>query len=397
MRGLQGTVAAIATLAAAGVSAGSAAAQTSAPIGTPIDQPNRVATMEHGTYKVIPLRVADPDGGLPWAMATYLARLKYNPRQQVLCTEFGRLRAGQLGMVTTTGEFRPITPGGSPQVSCGGIAARFGERASGDVLTATPTILGSQCSPAIDSCDLRDAFRTIIGISLGRGILNASISDPPNGRWKPLQQAEEGVFLAVRPGLFTDATTPSIRVQATTCGPDARPDLFAQAGAQQGGRCRVTIYIPSGPRPAAETRASRRARRASSLDAPIRIVQRPGRSSNSRIAARVRLPITVTMPTEGYAYRLHGPAGRDCATPRTDDTTIDAISSYLMVAGTTYSLPILPLNRKRGVWCDGTYRLTILFTQRFKARRLRIVTKPVATTTFEIPPRATGDRGLAVR
>lgn len=382
----QGTVVAIATLVAAGAAAGAAAGQTAAPIGAPINQPNRFATMERGTYRVIPLRVADPAGGLPWAMATYLARLKYNERTQLLCTEFGRLQAGQLGMVTTTGEFRPITPGGSPQGGCGGIAARFGERASGDVLTTTPTILGGQCSPAIDSCDLRAAFRTIIGISLGRGILGASISDPPDRRWKPLEQADEGVFLAVRPGLFTDATTPSIRLRATTCGPDARPDLIARIGAQVG-RCRVTIYIPSGPRPAAETRESRRARRARSLRAPIRIVQRPGMSSNSRIAARVKLPITVTTATEGYAYRLRGPAGRDCARARTDDTTIDAISSYLMVAGTTYSLPILPLNRKRGVWCDGTYRLTVFFTQRFKARRLRIVTKPVATTSFEVRTR----------
>ncbi|MDW5592979.1 hypothetical protein VSS74_01430 [Conexibacter stalactiti] len=384
MRRFQGTVAAIATLAAAGAVAGAAAGETPVPIGAPIDQPNRFATIERGTYKVIPLRVDDPAGGLPWGMATYLARDKYNPRTQLLCTEFGRLQAGQLGMLTTTGEFRPITPGGSPQVSCGGIAARFGERASGDVLAATPTILGSQCSPATASCDLRAAFRTIIGISLGRGILNASISDPPDGRWKPLQQANDGVFLAVRPGLFTDATTPSIRVQATTCGPDARPDLSARG--TPSGRCATTIYIPGGPRPAAETRASRRARRARSLHAPIRIIQRPGTASNSRIAARVKLPITVTTATEGYAYRLHGPAGRDCASLRTEDTSIDAISSYLMVAGTTYSLPILPLNLKRGVWCEGRYRLTVLFTQRFKGRRLRIVTKPVASATFTIPP-----------
>lgn len=384
MRRFQGTVAAIATMIAAAAATGVAAAQT--PVGAPINEPNQVATMESGTYQLVPLQAADPDGGLPWAMATYLARLKRNPRTQVLCTEFGRLLDDKIGMLTTAGEFRPIVPGGSPQGNCGGIAPRFGERAAGDTLRVLPTILGAQCDPAATAaCDLKRDFRTLIALSLGRGILGASISDQPHGPWRPLKQADEGVFLAVRPGLFTDATVPSIRVTATTCGPDARSDLITSQAATPSGRCRATLYIPGGPRPARETNASRRARRAHGLNAPIRVVQRPGASSMNRVAARVRLPITVTRASEGYAYRLRGPAGRACTTPRTDDTTRDAISSYTMVAGTTYRLPILPLNRKRGVWCAGTYRLIVFFTQRFtKNRSASITTQRVASTTFTI-------------
>ncbi|MDO8209663.1 hypothetical protein [Conexibacter sp. CPCC 206217] len=371
--------------------ANATAADPALPVGPSITRPNPAITMQPGSYRLLPLRANDPDGGLPWAMATYLARPTANTRILVLCTAFGRVQNDQLGIVSEQGTFLPITPGASPQTACGGVSASHGERASGYVMASWPARFGPACSPATAqaaadapprACDLA-ALRTLFGISLGRGVESAAIQEHRHGPWTPLEDGGEGTFLAVRRGLFTDATTPTIRIRATTCGPDARLDLQAQG--RKTGRCTATVDLPSGVRPAPESAASRRARRAKRLNAPIRIVERHGTASIRRFTARVTLPITVEVSNEAYAYRLRGPSGPGCNRTRTDDTSTDPLSSYLMIAGRPYDLPLLPLDLRRGVWCRGTYRLTVLFVRRVAtSNRVRTIAKAIAATTFKV-------------
>jgi hypothetical protein len=382
-RNLAGLIAAAAAIAIHAVSAGAAPL----PVEAPIDRPNPDYAMEPGSYRLLPARAPDPDGGLPWGMATYLSNPGSAPRG-VLCTVLGRVQDDQLGMVTTRETFVPIAPGGSPQLTCGGLTGRFGERAvTGYNFMALPARVGVRCDSSFEQpgCRLAD-LRTVFALSLGRGILGAWIQDRPGDRWEALTDGGEGTFLAVRRGLFTDKTMPTIRIRATLCGPDARTDLARERG-HRSANCVVEVHYPNDPRPTDENAASRRARRAADLDLPVRVAERTGTASTRRFTARLKTPITVQTNSEGYAYRLTGPAGRRCNTRRTADTSKHWLTSYTMIAGKPLALPILPLNIRRGVWCRGTYTLTVLFVaprHNPSGGRATIAAKPIASTTFRV-------------
>lgn len=373
----------VATAAVIALAAAPLAAAADLPIGDPINEPKPALIMSDATYRLLPMRVADPDGGPPWAMATYLARPAADPARAVLCTEYGRVVADQLGMVTADGTFRPFVAGGSPSVQCGGVDQRAGARAAGWALRLMPAKLGTPCAlptapigraATAPSCDV-SGLRTIISTAFGPGIIDATLQT--GGRSRRLPLGPDGTTMVVLRGLFTDATVPSIIVRARGCGPNARPDLRPTGTVVTG--CVRSFAIPSGPRPAKETAASRRARRAKQLNAATRVIERRGSSAIRRFRARVLLPITVTAASEGYAYRLRGPGGARCTSTRLADTTRQALNSYEMIAGRRYDLPLLPLGGPRARWCPGNYRLQIAFVRRTGPR---LTTKIVATTTF---------------
>jgi hypothetical protein len=339
--------------------------------------------MESGTYRLSAARVADPDGGPPWSVARYRAETGSTSQNELVCTVTGRVLDGRLGMVTTRSTFLPIAPGGSPGTPCARAEPDHGEYAStGYQISAVPERVGVRCeqpteSGSGDACSI-DRVRTAFSLSLGQGILGAAIQDRRGGRWTALPDAGEGSFLAVRRGLFSDQTTPTIRVRATICGAEGRRDLTPSATSISG--CTITIDYPNDPRPARETAASLRAREAKRLEVPVRIAERKGTASIRRFTARLELPITVQKHTEGYAYRLTGPAGRGCRARRTVDTSWGPISNYGMIAGRTFGLPILPLDEARGVWCRGRYTLSLLFVE----VRLRTFAKQIGTVTFTV-------------
>jgi len=188
----------------------------------------------------------------------------------------------------------------------------------------------------------------------------------------------DGLLLAIMPGAFTEAAEPVLRIRATVCGPDKRPDLLRFHSSRRHG-CQVSFSIRD-TRPAPESAASRRARRARSLHQPIRIIEHTGTASVRRFSARVTIPITVRSSAEGYGYRLMGPGGPACRREQTADTTGDKLSSFLMVQGKPYDLPILPFNTTRGGWCSGTYRIAVYFVDRSHGRRV----KRIAATTFRV-------------
>lgn len=361
------------------------------PVGPPITTRHPGITVEQGSYRLLPIRAADPDRGLSWGMATSLAHPQgVRSRMTLVCVEFGRVIGDQLGAVTDESVFRPFTPGAGPALQCGQLTPRFGDRAYGYSMLLQPERYGAPCvlkgnpAPAgVAICD-PSKQRTLFGISLGRGILSAETRDGDG--WRALPTSADGTYLVVYRGTFNDATLPSIRIRATLCGRDARTDIRGWAMTREG--CTLTFEIPNGPRPAAETRASRRARNATQLDRPVRIIERTGVASIRRFTARLKVPITIRDVNEGYATRIRGPAGRNCRSTRHVDTSGDFISSYLMIAGKPYDLPLLPLDLKRGTWCNGTYDLQLLYARKTPASpRHTAQTKVVAHTTFRVGSR----------
>lgn len=372
------TIAAALALAAVHAFGASASAVT---IGDPIAS-GTPGGGQLETYKVQDLRVPDADGGPPWALATFNGRPHTVRRRSLAtgCVEVGRIVDGRIGALTPEDVFRPYQPMSGLSTFCGVMDPTKPGFAIGHTLAMRPALLAPPCSPTPippsfpgRQCD-PDEQRTIVVGGLGRGILGASLS--PRQRGRSVATTPDGLFLAVMRGTFTEATEPILRVRATVCGPDARTDISGVSTRRKG--CEVTFAIPD-TRPAVENRASRRNRRAAALDAPVRIVERRGTSSIGRFSARITLPITVRASTEGYAYRLTGPAGRGCKATRTADATRDPISSFLMVHGHAYDLPILPLDQTRGGWCRGTYRIAFYFTN---ARDQSA--KRVASTTFRV-------------
>lgn len=350
-------------------------------IGDPVSSPAPPRAGDPDTYKLQELRVADPDGGPPWGVATFSgAPVIVNRRSIDLgCVEVGRIVAGRIGGITPEGVFRPYVPMQGLFTFCTGLDPRAPGFAIGNALRLQPALLGPPCSlgplgPGLPGreCNMDDQ-RTIVVAGLGRGILGASLV--PSKPARAVSTSRDGIVLAVMRGAFTEATEPTLRVRATLCGPDARTDI----GGSHRRSCEVTFDIPD-VRPAAESVASKRNRRATTVvDAPVRIVERTGTSSIGRFSARLKVPITVRSSAEGYAYRLTGPTGRTCSRVRTADATSDPISSFLMVQGRAYTLPILPLDLRRGGWCKGTYRLVLYFSDLRKRTKKR-----VAATTIRV-------------
>lgn len=367
-----------ATAVAAIVAAASAGAHAQLPVGPPISVPTPF-TQVPGSYEVSPLRSSDPQGGLPWGLATYRARPPRG-RGEALCTEVGRVQDGALGIVSAEGIFRPYAPGASPDTSCGGIAASKGERASGYAIRVVPASLPSGCDPSAPpaqraGCTAPVGRRTVFTASLGRGIVRARTT--VDGRQRQVS-VSDGLLIAVFDGSFTDATLPAIRITATICGPDARSDLV---GARTVRGCQAEFEIPDDPRPAQESAASRRARRAAVVRAPLSVRETRGVASVQRFTARLIVPITTRSTAEGYTYRLRGPAGANCARARTWRAPTPYFTSYLQIAGRPYELPIMP---HRGAWCRGTFELTMSFVQRHGARGASFTHKPIATTRFTV-------------
>jgi len=218
--------------------------------------------------------------------------------------------------------------------------------------------------------------------SFGKGILGAWMRDRGDADQLAVS-SKAGTFLAVLPGRFDDATFPTVSVQATVCGPDARRDLLHTWRATRRG-CLLTFDVPTGPRPQPESAASKRARRLPALDRPVRVIEDRRAAPHLRFSARAIVPITVRSSAEGYAYRLAGPTGARCERRRVVDTSRSYQSSYLIAEGKPLRLPIAA-PRRDGRWCAGTYRVTLLHVHiRALKRQLVFRARPIGRASFTV-------------
>ncbi|MDW5593474.1 hypothetical protein VSS74_03940 [Conexibacter stalactiti] len=373
IRGFGTLVGVVATSAAVA----STAATAQLPVGPPINFVKPIA-IELGTYEVLPLRAPDPRGGLPWGMATYSGK----PRDggEFRCSDFGRLQGGRIGIVTAENTFRPYEPAGGLDTRCGGVNPRTGQ--SGYMVRAVPETLPANCdvpstpSPAIRCSDPTGPFRTVISGELGPGILSATTT--VGGRERRVPLTPNGEFITVFDGTYTETTLPAIHLVVSTCGANARFDLSGRGMVKDG--CRATMDFPA-DQPVRESAASRRARRAPRVSAHLRVIERRGAASTRRFTARLTVPITVRVLSEGYAYELSGPTGKDCRARTTRSAGEDYVSNYRQIAGKRYDAPIMPL---RGRWCPGRYELTFFFVRQTGSTPGRLLRKQIATTSFTV-------------
>jgi hypothetical protein len=105
------------------VVAGGALAAVLLPSGRPVP-PARTHVLRQfgaGTGRLLPLRVPDPAGGLPWGMAVIR-------RGNLTCLQVGRVQAGVLGIIgrdgsfNDDGRFHPLSPDADQGQTCGGTA-----------------------------------------------------------------------------------------------------------------------------------------------------------------------------------------------------------------------------------------------------------------------------------
>lgn len=334
-----------------------------------------------GTYVVEDLRVADPAGGLPWSFATFIARPQNAPGEAV-CVEIGRTLEGRLGMVEDGGAvFRPFVPTLAPVVQCGLRQGGKDSRGFGFSSVVLPAHVVGCDAGADPSAVCGRGPRTAMVGSFGDGILGAWMRDRDEAA--QLAVSKSGAFLAIFPGRFTDASFPTVSVQATVCGPDARRDLLQTWRATRNG-CLLTFDVPTGPRPQSESAASKRARRLPALHRQVRIVENRRAAPRRRFSARATVPITVRSSAEGYAYRLTGPTGAGCKRSGVVDTSRSYTSNYLIVEGGPLRLR-LTAPRRDGRWCRGTYRVTLLHVHiSAQQRQLVFRTRPIGRTNFTV-------------
>lgn len=333
------------------------------PVGAPIETPPELASqLVADTWRVAPLRVADPAGGPDWGLAAFERRDPDAPRTigRVTCLSVGRVVGDELGAIDAAGVFHAFRPTVGAIV-CGGGNRLEAERyllARGNERPCVPGREQAQLYnvPACAPADVRSVYV----VALGDGILSAVLE--ASGGDRPLSIGPGGTFMTVQRRLASDRTGPSIRVTATLCGPAARLDLKALYGARARG-CTLTFRLPATPRPARESAASRRARRAKRLDVPVRVAEHSGTASRLRFVARFHVPITIRRQDEGYAYRLAGPGGPRCDELRGASTAQSAVSGYLHIEGRLLRLALLPLNGAFAGWCPGRYRLEIVFSR----------------------------------
>lgn len=384
---------ATAAVAIGGTEAG--AIEVGEPIAAP---PAGTMQMVEGSWRLEPVRAPDPDGGPPWAIATYLATGEQIPRTvgTVVCTSVGRVVDGSLGGIDAAGVYHPFEPRVGT-VACSGRNAGaesrgYGyftqlARSRGDEERCARTVRDVQLT-GLQLCDQR-TIRTLFGGVLGAGVRSAELRR--NGRWERLEVSADGALLAVLRGAYSDATQPSVRIRATVCGSDARKELLGSWGARRTG-CTVTVMLPAEPRPAIESKASRHARGTRRLHVPLTIRERRGVASRRRYTLAFRVPITVRSSSEGYSWRIVGPGGAKCRRQRAVSAERSMTSSYLAVEGRSFTLPLPPIDGMYAAWCPGRYRVEAVFSS-FRLARARgrggplvkrYAVKVIGMTTFVV-------------
>jgi hypothetical protein len=198
------------------------------PVGDPIENDAPWLRPIEGSFRLEAARAADPDGGPVWAIGTFRAQVDLFPpgTPDSTCTVIGRLQAGQLGMPTEHGVFRPFALGaGAGFCSTTPEDRRWvmtGVRVRTSVLTDVPCLPRPiPEEPSIPVCDPA-LLRTVHDALIGPGDFRAWAPDA-GGRFRPTPIEPDGSLLFVERGLRERLLVPV--VSARICGPDGRPDL----------------------------------------------------------------------------------------------------------------------------------------------------------------------------
>jgi len=101
------------------------------PTPRPAGHPTNLTPEVAGTRRVLELRTADPDGGLPWAAEVHRRQLTSTDQPPLLCLQVARTQEGVLGIVGRDGsfgndqKFHPLAPDSDQGPGCRGVPAGY--------------------------------------------------------------------------------------------------------------------------------------------------------------------------------------------------------------------------------------------------------------------------------
>ena len=310
------------------------------------------------SVRVLPIADPDPDGGAPWGLRIY------STRDGGSCDQVGRVLDGKLGTVDDQGRFEeaPVRPNG-----CGGAGPPGTPPRSYGWSTATTNVGAGGCAEFPSRRDHRPRctdrqLRTVQYGHFGPALKRVLVANADWSGRRDVQVSDQGDYVAVFRGVYSDATQPRIRLYFDGgCGPD-RERLIEEWYRATVRDCQVVVPLDE-PRPVRESAASKRARRNPSK--PMRVTVTPHAGHiHRRFTVRYKVPITVG-PSDGYTYDLTGPTGRGCVGGKARSPNGSWFKNYRdMVRGRTDEFLLSP--GRKADWCRGTYRVSVRFVSRGK-------------------------------
>jgi hypothetical protein len=323
-----GLLAAAAALVVAG--GGAVAATQVWRVGAPDDQgldfpaprPNAGAGVAAGATRILPLRVADPGSGPPWALRVF------GSTRGGSCVQVGQVVDGRFGrMEGTTLRPVPAVPG---QNSLCGFVARDGypvlrglrrvdvTGGSGrGPVTAVRTIRYGLLGPAARVAVWRDGS--------GRRLARMRV-DPHGGAYLFVREDDPAPYAAVERrrqkvedrmrALLRRGVNPRVALRRATAGLAARALMPAQRvtdGIDATFAGGTTLRVAGHGRTRAALPGVARSKTTNKADvrAPIHVT----RSASGRFTVRFRAPVAIDRADHHYTLTLTGPAGPRCDRP----------------------------------------------------------------------------------
>lgn len=387
----------IACIAGLAVAGGALAATGVLPIGSPLDDPSTEPVLPgdspglvESRTRVLPLRVADPAGGPPWALRIF------RTDRGASCLQVGQAYRGRFGTVTADAAgaqtFRPLKAIPGRNSLCGGV-----ERAGIPVLRGLRKVVSVGGSSDPRRCNGRPCpisdVRVIRYGTLGPGARSATFIDaagkpsasmrlsPKNGGAYlfvvpvpsgPYQRADEQQqrFAAAFENALRDARAKGLSERAAyeeasrqvapvirqmRRRPAARVDLRPRDGVDatfaDGSRLRVAGPGRTGaPLPGVKPRTQT----LPTVAAPLRVTTR-GPAARRRLVVSFRAPLAIRRFDHQYTLALSGPTGSTCK------QTIGGYQATTrrIAEGARVRFRVTPriAGYSRTTWCPGTFTI----------------------------------------
>jgi hypothetical protein len=339
------------------------------PLGFPAPRPDAGAGVASGAPRILPLRVADPRGGPPWALRVF------GSSRGGSCVQVGQVVDGRFGRMDGT-TLRPVAaiPG---QTSLCGFVARDGypvlrglrrQDVTGGSgrgpVTAVTTIRYGLLGPAARSVTWRDAS--------GRRLMRMRV-DPHGGAYLLVRVEDPAPFEAV------DARRRAVeRRMKALLGRGVSPRVAMRRAAKEAGPARVmrpwrvtdgvdatfaggtTLRVAGHGRTRAALPGVARPNTTNNrLDvrAPIRVT-RSGPIASATFTVRFRAPVAIDRADHHYTLTVSGPASPRCdrGAPKGGQSTTNDIARGEVVTFAVRN----GLGRRDGVsFCPGRHTLRV--------------------------------------
>lgn len=214
----------LATVSTLAIAAGAIAATGVLQEGDPVPSSPRFAStlgeITPGTTRLLDVRAADPDGGLPWTLRVFRTR-----DGKLACTQIGRTQNGQLGAIgrygafDDDGKFHRVAVDSVQNMSCGGLPDNGALRTSG----LTTIAASGSTAGTLDGADPADTRVIRYGFA-GPDAKQVELRAGAHSQTVPVDQEDSGAYVLVSDGRVAsiDATFEVVYNDGARC-PDYLP------------------------------------------------------------------------------------------------------------------------------------------------------------------------------